>query len=66
MEKEITNIDKDGDESVVIISYKINFFGIARFMATSSSNRLDNLTEGVHKIKSKDCSFFLEYEYIFL
>ena len=27
---------------------------IARFMAISSSNLADNLTEGIHKIKSKD------------
>ena len=26
------------------------------------SNLLDNLTEGIHKIKRKDCDCFLEYE----
>ena len=31
-------------------------------MTTSSSNVVDNLTEGVHKIKCKDCDYFLEYE----
>ena len=55
------SIDKDGNESVVTISYKITFIGSARFMATSSSNLVDNLTEGIHKIKCKDCDF-LEYE----
>ena len=29
-------------------------------MATSLSNLVDNLTEGIHKIKCKDCDFFLE------
>ena len=31
-------------------------------MATSLSNLVDNLTEGIHKIKCKDCDRFLEYE----
>ena len=32
------------------------------FMAKSLSNLVDNLTEGIHKIKCKDCDCFLEYE----
>ena len=31
-------------------------------MATSLSNLVGSLTEGVHKIKCKDCNCFLEYE----
>ena len=31
-------------------------------MASSLSNLADNLAEGIHKIKYKDCDFFLEYE----
>ena len=31
-------------------------------MATSLPNLVDNLTEGIHKIKCKDCDCFLEYE----
>ena len=31
-------------------------------MAISSSNRINNLTEGIHKIKCNDCNCFLEYE----
>ena len=31
-------------------------------MASSLSNFVDNLTEEIHKIKSKDCDCFLEYE----
>ena len=31
-------------------------------MATSLSNLLHNLTEGIHKIKCKDYDCFLEYE----
>ena len=31
-------------------------------MANSSSNLVDNLAEGIHKIKYQDCDCFLEYE----
>ena len=55
-------MDKDGNESVVTISYKINFIDSARFMATSLSNLLDNLAEGIHKIKCKNCDCFLKCE----
>ena len=34
----------------------------SRFMARSLSNLVDNLAEGIHKIKRKDCDYFLEYE----
>ena len=30
-----------------------------RFMATLLSKLIDNLTEGIHKIKFKDCGCFL-------
>ena len=62
IEKGVIKIDKDGTESVVTISYKIKFIDSARFMVNSLSNLVDNLTEGIHKIKCKDCDFFLDYE----
>ena len=62
MEIEVTKIDKDGKGSVVTISYKIKFIDSARFMVTSLSNLANNLAEGIHKIKCKDCNCFLEYE----
>ena len=31
-------------------------------MTSSLSYLLNNLTEGIHKIKCKDCDYFLEYE----
>ena len=62
VEKEIIKIDKAGNESVVNISDKRKFIDIARFMATSLSNLVNNLEEEIHKIKCKDCDFFLEYE----
>ena len=35
IEKEVTNIDKDGNASVVSISYKIKFTDSARFLVSS-------------------------------
>ena len=58
----MTNIDKDGNESVETISYKIKIIDVARFMASSLLNLVDNLTEVSHKIKCKDCDCFLEHE----
>ena len=60
--KEVTEIDKDDNKSVVTISYKIKFIDSARFTATKLSSLLDNLTEKIHRIKYKDCGYFLEYE----
>ena len=59
--KKVIKIDKDGNESVETISYKIKFINSVRFIATSLSNLVDNLAEGIHKIKCKDCDCFLEY-----
>ena len=62
IEKKKIKIDKDGNESVETISYKIKFINSVRFIATSLSNLVDNLAEGIHKVKCKDCDCFLEYE----
>ena len=51
----VTNINKNGNKSVVTLSYQINFIDSARFMATSLSNLVNDPTEGFHKIKQKDC-----------
>ena len=59
IKKEIKKIDKDGNGT---ISYKIKFIDTARFIASSLSNLVDNLTEGINKIKCKDCDCFFEYE----
>ena len=62
IKKEITKIDENGNESFENISYKIKFIDSARFMASSLSNLVDNLTGRIHKIKCKDCDCFLEYK----
>ena len=38
---------------------KIIFIERRRFMAGSLSNLVDNLSEVIYKLKSKDCDFFL-------
>ena len=53
IEKEMTKIDKEGNESVATISYKLKFIDSTRFMATSLSNLVDNLKEGINKAKCK-------------
>ena len=64
IEKEVTTIDKDGNERVITVSFKIKFIDSARLVASSLSNLVDNLAERIHKIKYKDCDCFLEYESI--
>ena len=57
-EKEV----KNGNENVVTLSYIIKFVDSERFMATLLSKVVDNLREGIHTIKCKDCDCFLQYE----
>ena len=40
------------------MSYKINFIESARFMASLLSNLLDNLAEGIYKIKLRRLQLF--------
>ena len=45
-----------------LLSYKLKFIDSTRFMASSLSNLVENLTEGINKIKCKDCDRFLGYQ----
>ena len=64
IEKEVTRIDKNEEE--IKVSYILQFIDSARFMASSLSNLVNNLFEGIHKIKCKlgnnDKKCFLEYK----
>ena len=51
--KEIRKIDENNKDNVTTISYKIQFIDSARIMASSLSNLVNNLAEGIHKIKCK-------------
>ena len=51
IEKENTRIDKNGEEVTKNISYILQFIDSSRFM--TSSNFVNNLSQGIHKIKCK-------------
>ena len=53
---------KDSNKNIVTTSYIIKLTYSERFMASSLSNLVRNLTEEIHKIKYKDCDCFFEYE----
>ena len=46
-------IDINGAKNVKTISYKMKLIENARFMASSLSNAVDNLVQGIYKIKCK-------------
>ena len=46
------------------ITYKLKFIDSFRFMATSLSKLVDNLTEGIHNTKCLDCNSCLDYVWI--
>ena len=53
IEKEVTRIDKNGEQIAKNISYHLQFIDSARFMASSLSNLVNNLSEELHIIKCK-------------
>ena len=53
IEKEVSRIYKNREEITKYISYILQFIDRARFMADSLSNLLNNLSEGIHRIKCK-------------
>ena len=53
IEKEVTRIDKNEEEITKNISYILQFIDSARFMASSLSNLVNNLSEEIHKVKCK-------------
>ena len=61
IKKEIIKIDKDGNDKMTKISYKIKFIDSFRFMSSSLSNLVDNLSEGLHSDKCTDCKPYLDY-----
>ena len=61
IKKEITKIDKDGNDKITKISYKIKFIDSFRFMSSSLSKLVDNLSEGLQSNKCTDCKSCLDY-----
>ena len=61
IKKEVTKKDKNGNDKITKISYKKKFIGSYRFMSTSLSNLVSNLSEGLHNDKCIDCKSCLDY-----
>ena len=53
IEKEVTRINKNGEEVTKNISYISQFIDSTRFVASSLSNLVNNLSERIHRIKCK-------------
>ena len=53
MQKKVTKIDKKGNKITKIRSYRLQFIDRSRFMVSPLSNLINNLAEGIHKIKFK-------------
>ena len=78
IEKEVTRIDKNGEQNAKNISYMLQFIDNPRFMTSSLSSLVNNLSEGIYRIKfehddkkcetwvikCKYCGCFLECTYI--
>ena len=59
IKKEITKKDTNGNDKIIKISYKIKFIDSYRFISTSLSKLVDNLSEGLHECK--DSESYLDY-----
>ena len=53
IEKEVTRIDKNGEEFAKNISCILQLIDNAKSMTSSLSDLVGNLSEGIHKIKYK-------------
>ena len=51
--QKVARIDKNGEEIKINICYLWQFIDNARFMATSSSNLVNNFSEGINRVKRK-------------
>ena len=56
IKKEINNKNKTFE-----ITYKIKFIDSYRFMSTSLSKLVDNLSEGLHNNRCVDCKSCIDY-----
>ena len=61
VKKEITKKDKNGNDKITKISYKIKFIDSYRFMSILLSNLVSNLSEGLPNDRCIDCKSCLNY-----
>ena len=64
IKKENKKKDKDGNDKITKISYKIKFIDNFRFMSTSLLNLVDNLSEGLHNEKCTGCKLCFDFKSI--
>ena len=53
IEKEVTRSDRNGEEITKNVSYVLQLIDSARFMTSSLSNLINNLSDGIHRTKCK-------------
>ena len=53
IEKEVTRIDRNGEEVTKTIPYRLKFIDTAIFITSSLSNLVNDLPEGILKVKCK-------------
>ena len=53
--------ETENKNKIIEITYKIKFIDSYRFMLTSLSKRVDNLSEGLHNNRCLDCKSCLDY-----
>ena len=61
IKRKIIKKDKNGNDKVTKMSYKIKFIDSCRYMSTSLSNLVSNLSEGLHNDRCIDCKSYLDY-----
>ena len=61
IKKEIIKRNKDNNDEIVEILYKIKFIDSFRYMSISLSNLANNLSKGIHNDKCTNCNSYLDY-----
>ena len=61
IKKKITKKDKSGNDKITKLSYKLKFIDSYRFMSTSLSNLVSNLSEGLRNDRYIDCKSCFDY-----
>ena len=60
IKKKTTKKDKNGNDKIIKISYKVKFID-SLFMSTLLSNLVSNLSDGLHNDRCIDCKSYLDY-----